>query len=49
MIPPEAGYPGLPIDDSVPEFKKSLAYQDEVSRPRRELLPDNSWYYLMIL
>jgi len=40
VIPPEAGFPGLPIDDSPPEYKKAHAYFNEVIRPRREFYPE---------
>jgi hypothetical protein len=44
VIPPEAGYPGLPIDDSKPDFKKARAYMKEVTLPRREYLAEsNQW------
>lgn len=35
-IPPEAGFPGLPIDDSPPETAKAFAFLNEEIRPRRE-------------
>ncbi len=40
VIPPEAGYPGLPIDDEPPSLSRAFTYQNEVARPRREFIPD---------
>jgi hypothetical protein len=39
VIPPEAGYPGLPIDDAVPEYEKAKLYFKEVTQPRQEFIP----------
>jgi len=39
VIPPEAGYPGLPIDDNEPEYEKSKTYFKEVIQPRVEFEP----------
>ena len=35
-IPPEAGFPGLPIDDAKPDYERANAFFNEVIRPRRE-------------
>jgi len=40
IIPPEAGYPGLPIDDAPPELRKAFAYLNDEIRPRREFQSD---------
>ena len=40
VIPDEAGYPGLRINDDQPELKKGFAYFNEEIRPRREFQPD---------
>ena len=40
VIPPEAGFAGLPIDDGEPEYKKAHAYFNEVIRPRREFIAE---------
>lgn len=39
-LPPEAGYPGLPINDDVPELKKAFTFFNEQIRPRREFVVD---------
>lgn len=39
-IPAEAGYPGLPINDDVPELKKAFTFFNEQIRPRREFVVD---------
>lgn len=40
VIPPEAGYPGRPIDDSEPVLKKAFAFFSDEIRPRREFHSD---------
>jgi len=40
VIPAEAGYPGLRINDDQPELKKGFEYFSEEIRPRREFQPD---------
>lgn len=40
VIPPEAGYPGLPINDAEPESKKAWAFFNDEVRPRREFMSD---------
>jgi hypothetical protein len=40
QLPPEAGYPGLPINDDVPELKKAFTFFNEQIRPRREFVVD---------
>lgn len=40
VIPPEAGYPGLPINDAEPESKKAWAFFNDEIRPRREFMSD---------
>jgi len=39
-LPPEAGYPGLPIDDGVPVLSKAFAFYSDVIQPRRAFNPD---------
>jgi len=39
-IPPEAGYPGKPIDDGAPVLKKAFSFFNDEIRPRREFHPD---------
>jgi hypothetical protein len=39
-IPPEAGYPGLPIDDSTADGAEAARYLKEEVQPRREFDPD---------
>ena len=39
-IPPEAGYPGLPIDDAEPEGSKAKEYLQNEVQPRKEFDPD---------
>jgi uncharacterized membrane protein YhdT len=41
-LPPEAGYPGLPINDDIPELKKAFTFFNECIRPRREFVVDES-------
>ena len=40
VIPPEAGFPGLPIDDSKPVYEVATTFFNEVIRPRREFQSD---------
>lgn len=40
-IPAEAGFPGLPINDDVPELKKAFTFFNEQIRPRREFVVDD--------
>jgi hypothetical protein len=39
IIPPEAGYPGLPIDDAEPEYNKAKTFYKDVIQPRTEFQP----------
>ena len=39
-MPPEAGFPGLPIDDSEPVLEKAFAFYNDEIRPRREFHSD---------
>mmetsp|Transcript_14664 Transcript_14664/g.34588 ORF Transcript_14664/g.34588 Transcript_14664/m.34588 type:complete len:873 (+) Transcript_14664:100-2718(+) len=39
-LPPEAGFPGLPIDDSEPVLEKAFAFYNDEIRPRREFHSD---------
>jgi hypothetical protein len=38
VISPEAGYPGLPIDDAVPEYGKAKLFYAEVIQPRTDFV-----------
>ena len=39
-LPPEAGYPGLPIDDGAPLLSKAFAFYSDEIQPRREFYPE---------
>ena len=40
VIPQDAGYPGLPIDDNPPVLKAAFAYYNDMIRPRRDFHPE---------
>jgi len=46
IIPPEAGCPGLPIDDSKPNYGRATEFFDKQTRPRREFQYDlvRAWF-----
>jgi hypothetical protein len=40
VIPPDAGFVGLPIDANPPDLRKGFAFFNEEIRPRREFHED---------